>query len=320
MRGVCDKPRVKCGECPNQAFIPVGDEAVFDHLQGRHVIGVYPMLDDGRCWLLAVDFDKQSWVEDVGAFVETCRSVKLSVAVERSRSGSGAHVWFFFSEPVPAATARKMGCYLITETMTRRHELSLESYDRLFPNQDTLPRGGFGNLIALPLQRAARQRGNTVFVDDALVPFHDQWAFLAGIRQIDPGAVEAIADEGTRRGEIIGLQISQTEDVNEEKAWAVPSSTRIIAARCRCGIAVAEDHVADAVFIMVYGIRRTPRLRIAATTTLAYLCGVARNEWRWSRWRHAREADVGDPARRTSRSTDGRRRSGDDRAVRKRGS
>jgi hypothetical protein len=110
--------------------------------------------------------------------------------------------------------------YLITETMTRRHELSLESYDRLFPNQDTLPRGGFGNLIALPLQRAARQRGNTVFIDDALVPFHDQWAFLAGVRQIDPGAVEAIADEGTRRGEIIGLQISQTEDVNEEKPWA----------------------------------------------------------------------------------------------------
>jgi superfamily II DNA or RNA helicase len=231
VRGVCDKPRVKCGECPNQAFIPVGDEAVFDHLQGRHVIGVYPMLEDGRCWLLAVDFDKQSWVEDVGAFVETCRSVKLSVAVERSRSGNGAHVWFFFSEPVPAATARKMGCYLITETMTRRHELSLESYDRLFPNQDTLPRGGFGNLIALPLQRAARQRGNTVFVDDALVPFHDQWAFLVGVRPIDPGAVEAIADEGTRRGEIIGLQISQTEDVNGEKPWEVPSSRRPKAVR-----------------------------------------------------------------------------------------
>ena len=124
-----------------------------------------------------------------------------------------------------------MGCYLITETMTRRHELSLESYDRLFPNQDTLPRGGFGNLIALPLQHAARQRGNTVFVDDALVPFPDQWAFLAGIRPIDPATVEAIADEGTRRGEIIGLQISQTEDVDAEKPWAVPSSRRPKAVR-----------------------------------------------------------------------------------------
>ena len=66
----------------------------------------------------------------------------------------------------------------------------------------------------------------------------------------------------------------------------------IVAARCRCGIAVAEDHVADAVFVMVYRIPRTPRLRITATTTLAYLGGVARNEWRWSRWRRAREADV----------------------------
>jgi hypothetical protein len=95
-------------------------------------------------------------------------------------------------------------------------------------------------------------------------------------------------------------------------------AARILAARCRCGIAVAEDHVADAVFIMVYGIRRAPRLRIAATTTLAYLCGVARNEWRWSRWRRAREADAGDPVRRTSWSTDSRRRLRDDRAVKKR--
>ena len=109
VRGVCDKPRVKCGECPNQAFIPVGDQAVLDHLQGRHVIGVYPMLEDGRCWLLAVDFDKQSWVDDVGAFVETCRSVKLPVAVERSRSGDGAHVWFFFSAPLPASDCAEDG-------------------------------------------------------------------------------------------------------------------------------------------------------------------------------------------------------------------
>lgn len=160
MRGVCEKPRVKCGDCPNQAFIPVSDRAVVDHLQGRHVVGVYPMLEDGRCWLLAADFDRQCWAEDVAAFVDTCRAMGVAVAVERSRSGEGAHVWFFFAAPILASTARKMGCYLITETMARRHELSLESYDRLFPNQDTLPRGGFGNLIALPLQHGARQRGS----------------------------------------------------------------------------------------------------------------------------------------------------------------
>ena len=231
VRGVCEKPRVKCGDCPSQAFIPVSDQAVLDHLQGRHVIGVYPMLEDGRCWLLAADFDKQSWTDDVAAFAATCRAMSLPVAVERSRSGDGAHVWFFFAEPVLASTARKMGCYLITETMARRHELSLESYDRLFPNQDTLPRGGFGNLIALPLQHAARQRGNTVFVDDGLAPFADPWAFLAGIQRIERATVDAIADQGTRRGEIIGLQISQTEDLDAEQPWALPSPRRPKAVR-----------------------------------------------------------------------------------------
>ena len=166
VRGVCEKPRVKCGECPNQAFIPVEDQVILDHLQGRHVIGVYPLLLDETCWFLAVDFDKASWQEDVGAFVETCRTMGVPAAVERSRSGNGAHVWFFFSAPVPAAVARRMGSYFITETMARRHQLSMESYDRLFPNQDTLPRGGFGNLIALPLQHEPRSQGNTVFLDE----------------------------------------------------------------------------------------------------------------------------------------------------------
>src|SRR5205807_4196256 len=172
-RGVCEKPRVKCSECPNQAFISVSDQVVLDHLRGRHVMGVYPLLPDDTCWFLAADFDEASWADDVAAFVETSRAVGLPSAVERSRSGNGAHVWFFFAAPVPAATARRMGCYLITETMSRRHQLAMASYDRFFPNQDTLPRGGFGNLIALPLQYEARERGNTVFVDDRLVPHAD---------------------------------------------------------------------------------------------------------------------------------------------------
>lgn len=173
VRGVCELPKVKCGECPNQAFLPAGDRAILDHLQGRHVMGVYPLLQDETCWFLAADFDKASWQEDVGAFRETCRAVGVPSAIERSRSGNGAHAWFFFSSPVPASLARKMGCYLITETMARRHELRMESYDRLFPNQDTMPRGGFGNLIALPLQHEARKQGNTLFLDDAFQPWPD---------------------------------------------------------------------------------------------------------------------------------------------------
>jgi len=138
IRGVCEKPRVKCGECPNQAFLPVSADVILNHFQGRHVIGVYPMLKDETCWFLAADFDKTCWRDDVLAFTETCRRIDVPYATERSRSGNGAHVWFFFASPVAAATARKMGSYLITETMARRHQLSMASYDRLFPNQDTV--------------------------------------------------------------------------------------------------------------------------------------------------------------------------------------
>lgn len=168
----------KCADCVNQAFIPVDDQVVVGHLRGRHVIGCYPLLEDETCWFLAVDFDKSSWKEDVTAFAATSRSLGVPAAIERSRSGNGAHAWFFFTAPVSANIARRMGCYLITETMTRRHELSMKSYDRLFPNQDTMPRGGFGNLIALPLQFEPRQQGNSVFVDESFDPYADQWAFV----------------------------------------------------------------------------------------------------------------------------------------------
>ena len=219
VHGVCEKPRVKCGECPHQAFLPVEDQVILDHLQGRHVVGVYPLLTDETCWFLAADFDKTSWADDVAAFVETCRQTDLPAAVERSRSGNGAHVWFFFAAPVAAATARKMGCYLITETMARRHQLSMESYDRLFPNQDTLPRGGFGNLIALPLQHGPRQMGNTVFVDDRSVPHPDQWKFLSGLRRLEPATVDGIAREATRKGLVVGVRLSDTADPDTSEPW-----------------------------------------------------------------------------------------------------
>jgi superfamily II DNA or RNA helicase len=219
IRGICEKPRVKCGECPNQAFLPVEDKVILDHLQGRHVVGVYPLLTDDTCWFLAADFDKASWTDDVAAFAETCRAHGLPAAVERSRSGNGAHVWLFFSAPVAASTARQMGCYLITETMSRRHQLSMGSYDRLFPNQDTLPRGGFGNLIALPLQHGPRQMGNTVFVDNQFVPHSDQWRFLSMHPCIDPTTVERIAHEAMRRGLVVGARLSDTSDPETLEPW-----------------------------------------------------------------------------------------------------
>jgi len=220
VRGVCEKPRVKCGECPNQAFLPLSGQVILDHLQGRHTIGVYPLLRNETCWFLAADFDKESWLDDAAIFIDTCRDLGVPTTVERSRSGNGAHVWFFFSSPVPAVSARRMGCYLITETMARRHQLAMSSYDRLFPNQDTLPRGGFGNLIALPLQYEPRQAGNSVFLDEDFQPHSDQWAYLASLTRMGPSTVESIAREATQQGKVVGVRYSSVnEDGKDNVPW-----------------------------------------------------------------------------------------------------
>ena len=226
VRGVCELPKVKCGECLNQAFTPVEAQVVLDHLQGRHVMGIYPLLEDETCWLLAVDFDRSSWQDDVGAFVETSQAIGVPVAVERSRSGNGAHAWFFFVAPVAASIARKMGCYLLTETMARRHQLSMGSYDRLFPNQDTMPRGGLGNLIALPLQYEPRKQGNSVFVDGQFQAYPDQWAYLASVPCLASSAVEAIAKEASRRGLVLGIRVAVPADDEDSTPWMCRPSGR----------------------------------------------------------------------------------------------
>jgi superfamily II DNA or RNA helicase len=226
VRGICELPRIKCGECANQAFIPVTDEILIDHLMGKQVVGIYPLLEDESCWFLAIDFDKASWQADVAAVVETCHGLGLEPSVERSRSGNGAHLWFFFAAPVPARTARAMGCSLITTTMSRHHELSMESYDRLFPNQDTLPRGGFGNLIALPLQREPREHRNTVFVDDRFEPHPDQWKYLASVHRLPPEKVESMAQDAMRRGQVLGVRVVEPTDEDDATPWTVPPSGR----------------------------------------------------------------------------------------------
>ncbi len=231
VRGVCDKPRVKCADCPSRRFLKVTDEVVRWHLSGADdagrdfVMGVYPMLQDEACHFLAVDFDRDSWREDGVAFMETCRRLGLPAALERSRSGNGAHVWLFFSEAIPACLARKLGSLLLTETMERRPDIGLGSYDRLFPNQDTLPRGGFGNLIGLPLQRRARDAGNSVFVDERLVPHEDQWAFLASVGRIARSQAEALAKDAEGRGRIVGVRLV-AQDEDDGAPWAFPPSRR----------------------------------------------------------------------------------------------
>src|SRR5262249_20359052 len=124
VRGICKKPGVKCGECPNQAFVPFSNDVVESHLRGKapdgssdYTVGVYPMLPDATCWFLVAEFDKESWREDVCAFRDTARSKGVPLAIERSRSGNGAHAWIFFSKPVPAGDARSLGAFLVTATM-----------------------------------------------------------------------------------------------------------------------------------------------------------------------------------------------------------
>ena len=229
--GICEKPRIKCAECPHRRFLPITDDVIRWHLSGRDaagqpfVAGVYPMLLDETCFFVAVDFDKGSWLEDALGFVETCRTMNLSPALERSRSGRGGHVWLFFDEAVPAALGRKLGAYILTETMERRPDLGFDSYDRLFPNQDTLPHGGFGNLIALPLQRNARGAGNSVFVDHHGVPHSDQWTFLSRIERLPRAQLERVVGDGERRGRILAVS-PPAEERDERTPWTAPPSRR----------------------------------------------------------------------------------------------
>ena len=221
---LCEKPRISCGACPNQAFHTVSDEAIDSHLRGRETLGVYPMLAYGRCWFLAVDFDKETWRSDAGAFLAACRSKRVPAALERSRSGNGGHVWIFFSEPVPAPLARRLGSHLLTEAMENNPDIGFSSYDRLFPSQDTLPDGGFGNLIALPLQSGPRKRGNSMFIGEDFAPYQDQWAFLSSLRRLTPAEAAAIVDAAGEGGQVMDLRLSLDEE--NEKPWSAPPSRR----------------------------------------------------------------------------------------------
>jgi superfamily II DNA or RNA helicase len=234
VRGICGKPQVKCGECPHQAFIPVADDIIEKHLRvgngarasdGDFVAGVYPLLPDETCWFLAADFDEEDWAADALAMLETCRAKGVPATLERSRSGNGGHVWIFFSEPVPARIARQLGAAMLTETMERRPEIAFASYDRFFPSQDNMPVGGFGNLIALPLQRRARELGNSVFIDEDLRPHEDQWAFLATIPRLSANAAAEIVGDAEMRGRVLGVRMP-VEDDDADEPWRMTPSRR----------------------------------------------------------------------------------------------
>ncbi|OGI30563.1 MAG: hypothetical protein A2287_10105 [Candidatus Melainabacteria bacterium RIFOXYA12_FULL_32_12] len=217
-----------------EILLPITDEVIKNHLQGQDpkeplfygkrqefVVGIYPLLLDETCCFLAVDFDKSSWHKDVRFFMQTCKELEVPAYIEKSRSGNGAHIWIFFEEPISAAEARRLGSFLLTLTMEKHPEIGFSSYDRLFPNQDTMPKGGFGNLIALPLQYKARQDNNSVFVDEKFNPYPDQWQFLSNVKRMNKWQVGKILEKYVD----LSLNTSFTDE-DQDKPWAIPAKVK----------------------------------------------------------------------------------------------
>lgn len=231
---ICHKPRIKCSDCQFRSYIPISDTVIAYHLAGTDhprnpqvdfVIGIYPLMQDERCWFLTVDFDKTSWQQDIRAFTSACQDHNIPCSIERSRSGKGGHVWLFFNASVLAIDARKLGSYLLTQAMDKHPELGFESYDRLFPNQDTMPKGGFGNLIALPLQKKPRGQGNSVFVDENFVTYPDQWGYLSTIKRISPIELGQWVETAEQQNRILGVKLPIDED--EGEPWKLSPSRKL---------------------------------------------------------------------------------------------
>ena len=224
-RGVCDKKKYKCADCPNRHFAPLTYQDLYRHLEGKDenccdVVGLYAIMPDNNCTFLCTDFDDKSckygYKDDVLAFVGVCKEWNIPYAIEHSRSGNGAHVWIFFEEPIPAFKARRLGNAILTEAMRHNGRMSFNSYDRFFPNQDRMPEGGFGNLVALPLQGQARKRRNSVFVDDDFLAYKDQWAFLYNINKVKDTEVDMLLNIH------VCEELGALTTSSESKPWVTP--------------------------------------------------------------------------------------------------
>lgn len=226
LSGKCDMKKYSCSTCPFKLPVRLDDKYFYNHLAGkdelaRDVIGLYPLLPENLCLFLAIDFDAHApkaqttitsthandqksynhkenealWKSDILAVHKTSSELNIPSYMEISRSGNGGHLWFFFEDNISALLARNFGSAILKLTMQKRHSISFESFDRMFPNQDEIPKGGYGNLIALPLQGKAVIEGHSVFVDEDFKPFDDQWRFLSSIKKIDEKSIRSAIRE-----------------------------------------------------------------------------------------------------------------------------
>ena len=246
-----DNPRTgKCGWVPavrggwrkgtrheDRDYLPLTPAVLAAHLKGEVHIGLYPLLKGDQCWWLAADFDGPEAMFDALMYVKAGRALKVPVALEISRSGIGAHAWTFFTSPVPAELARRLGTGLLREAMALRGRMTLGSYDRLFPSQDLLPAGGMGNLIAAPLFRPARQNGATVFLDmQTLEPHKDQWAYLSTLGRMTPQELKRAADSAGK----VAVAGEVTRLVTPASTATRPQAAPLLRARLAAGIRLEQ--------------------------------------------------------------------------------
>jgi superfamily II DNA or RNA helicase len=227
IEGTCRKPEIKCSNCDNKKYTPLTDKIIEDHLSGKKTIGIYTIDKDDKCYFLACDFDKENWKKDAVIYMKTAKEFDIPSYLERSRSGNGGHVWIFFNYSITAYKARQLGFLIISKVLEYHHEIGLDSYDRLFPNQDTLPKGGFGNLIALPLQHEPRKNGNSIFVDETLIPYKDQWQFLSNIQKTTESEIDRILSLNKEKYSKVNTN-SEVQNIKSIQSENYPDKIKII--------------------------------------------------------------------------------------------
>lgn len=223
----------------NKQKLPLTKEVIKNHLLGKYTVGIYPLLENNDCNFIVADFDKKNWKQDCRNFVKTCLNYKVPVYLERSRSGNGVHAWIFFEQSYPAEKIRKLVFELLREALNISEFQKEISFDRLFPNQDILPKGGFGNLIALPLNGKSIEQNNTVFIGlQSLKPIKDQWKVLENIKRVSIEKLDLLLDKickpsvqrnpivVTKKKDYLGLTITLDEQLYLDKE-AIPSQMKI---------------------------------------------------------------------------------------------